>query len=80
MIRSASRDHALLDRQALVGEAVGAALVQPAHPAQRVERHHERHAEGPLHVGGDQAGHEEIRVDQVVRAARRRQASEHACR
>ena len=58
---------ALLDREALVREPVGAALVAAPHAAERVERDDVWHPGPGLDVGRHKAGHPEIGVHQVVR-------------
>ena len=61
------RDDAVLDGEPLVGEAVRVLLMQAAHPAERVEGDDEGRARRPLDLRRHQAGHPEVRVDQVVR-------------
>jgi len=57
----------LFDRKALVGKAVVGALMEPAHFAERVERHDERDALRVFRFERRQTRHEEIGVNHVVR-------------
>ena len=53
-------DDPVLDRQPLLGKAVGLKMVKPAHPAKGVEGHHEGRTQHRLDIGSHQARHEEV--------------------
>lgn len=64
---------ALLDGDALRREGVGRARVLQPHAAQRMEGHHQRHAEAGFQPQAHQAGHEEVGVHHVARDAVRQE-------
>ncbi|VWC90157.1 hypothetical protein BCO18442_01828 [Burkholderia contaminans] len=70
----------VLDREARIGEAVGVALMEPAHAAECMKGRDERDAELPLHAQCRVARHEEIRVHHVDRVGFASHARDHAVR
>ncbi|MDR8969604.1 hypothetical protein FEP58_05995 [Burkholderia multivorans] len=70
----------VLDREARIGEAVGRALMQTPHAAERMERRHERNAKALLHAQRRFAGHEEVCVHHVDRIGLAAHARDHVLR